>query len=219
MFDAVIFDWDGTLADTHSFVVNSFQKALISFGCKIDDEFIKRRIGIGARNTIKEALQAANMPLDESVIDQLVEQKIEAQMEQTEVISLFEGAYEVLSSLKAKVKMALATMNNRAVIDKLLAERGLKPYFNVVITVDEVVQPKPDPEIFLKCAINLRCHPRNCVVLEDSVYGIEAAKKAKMKCIAIPTGAFTLTELERQKPDLIVTSLRKTEEILNFVLC
>jgi beta-phosphoglucomutase-like phosphatase (HAD superfamily) len=109
-------------------------------------------------------------------------------------------------------------MNNRAVIDKLLIEKGVKAYFNVVVTVDEVLETKPNPEIFLKCAASLKCHPEACVVLEDSVFGVEAAKKAKMKCIALPTGAYAIQELETQKPDLIVDSLREKEKILGFIL-
>ncbi len=57
MFGAVIFDWDGTLADTMPVVVFSFQKVLRGIGCVVSDEFLVRRIGIGARNMFKDALQ------------------------------------------------------------------------------------------------------------------------------------------------------------------
>lgn len=218
MFDAVIFDWDGTLADTQRFMVNSFQTVLKEVGCKVSDEFIRRRIGIGARNTFKDALKVANISFDEKVIDRLVEKKVRLQMEQTGGVSLFEGALGLLNSLHDRVKMALASMNNRAVVYKLLDEKGVREYFDVAITADDVLQPKPNSEIFLRCAATLDCFPEKCVVLEDSVFGVKAAKYAGMKCIAITTGAYSAEELRKQKPDLIVESLREKENILSFIL-
>lgn len=218
MFDAVIFDWDGTLADTKRVVVNSFQKVLREIGCKVSDEFIARRIGIGTRNTFKDALKATNITLDDKTIDELVKEKTKMQIELTKNVNLFEGAVDLLNSLHNRVKIALATMSNRRVINKLLGEKEVGEYFDVVITVDDVLQPKPNPEVFLKCAKKLKCRPEKCVVIEDSIFGVKAAKEANMKCIAIPTGTYSIEELEDQKPDLIVNSLNEKKKILNFIL-
>ena len=98
--------------------------------------------------------------------------------------------------------MALATMSNRRVIDKLLVEKALTHYFDVIITFDEISQPKPDPEIFIRSATKLGCQPERCVVIEDSVFGVIAAKEAHMKCIAIPSGAYSIEELKKEKPDM-----------------
>jgi len=218
MFDAVIFDWDGTLADTKRFVVFSFQKVLTEIGCKVSDEFIERRIGIGARNAFIEALKVTNIPCDDRTIDELVKRKVKIQTRLTRNVSLFEGAIDLLDSLQGKVKMALATMSNRRVISKLISEKEVRKYFDFVITADEVLQPKPNPEVFLKCAEKLKCNPEKCVVIEDSIFGVIAAREAKMKCIAIPTGAFSKQELKLEEPDLIVGSLTEKEKILGFVL-
>jgi beta-phosphoglucomutase len=67
----------------------------------------------------------------------------------------------------------------------------IKRCFEVIITAEEVDKPKPDPEIFLKCASELASEPRRCVVLEDSVFGVEAAKATRMECIAVSTGAYS----------------------------
>lgn len=218
MFTAVIFDWDGTLAYSQEFMVNSFQKVLKEAGCKVSDEFILKRIGIGAKNTFKDALKTANISFDDRMIDILVEKKVRLQLEQTKNVVLFEGSLELLSSLHGRVKMALASMNNKTVVNKLLDEKRIKKYFDVVITADDVVRPKPNPEIFLRCATKLNCLPEKCVVLEDSVFGVRAAKEAGMKCIAVPTGAYNATELNRQEPDLIVKSLSQKKRILSYIL-
>lgn len=218
-FAAVIFDWDGTLADTRSVVVKTFQKVLTGIGCFVIDEFIERKIGIGAKNTFRDALKSRGMPFDEETLDDLVKKKTEIQLGLTQEVSLFDGALELLDSLQSGVKMALATMSNRTVIDKLLCEKGVGKYFDVVISVDEVSNPKPNPEVFLRCMVELKTRPEACVVIEDSVFGVRAAKGAGMKCIAVPTGAYSIDELGRHEPDLIVHSLKERDGILDFIFC
>jgi HAD superfamily hydrolase (TIGR01509 family) len=217
IFAAVIFDWDGTLADTRRVVIKGFQKVLAGIGCSVTDRFLERRIGIGAKNTFMQALKAKNMPFDEAKLEDLVRIKTETQTGLTKEVDLFEGAIELLDSLHGRVKMALATMSNRRVIDKLLLEKEVAEYFEFVISVDEVSEAKPDPEIFLRCAGELRTRPEDCVIVEDSIFGVEAAKKARMKCIAVPTGAYSIEELRREEPDLIVRSLKERERILAFI--
>jgi beta-phosphoglucomutase len=218
MFEAVIFDWDGTLADTRRVIVASFQKVLSGVHCTISDEFIERRIGIGAEETFREILRASRIRFDEPLIMSLVGKKIQAEIDLSSKVKLFEGAVELLEFLHGKVKLALASMNNRDVIDHMLNAINVQRFFDVVLTVDEVHNPKPDPEIFLKCALKLGSNPEKCVVVEDSIFGVEAAKAAKMGCIAVLTGAYSREELKKANPDLIVNSLKERDEILNFIL-
>jgi beta-phosphoglucomutase-like phosphatase (HAD superfamily) len=109
-------------------------------------------------------------------------------------------------------------MSNRPVIDQLLAEMGIGAYFDLVLTFDDIRHPKPDPEVFLTCAARLQCLPEDCVVVEDSVFGVEAAKAAHMSCIAIPSGSYSREELTAKGADLVVTSLTATRELLAFIL-
>ena len=218
MFEAVIFDWDGTLADTGQVVVASFQKALSEIHCTIGNEFIERRIGTGAAETFREILRTSEISFDEALIGRLVDKKIQAEIDLSSSVTLFTGAIALLSSLHGKVKLALASMNNRGVINHMLNVMNMRRFFDVVLTVDEVHNPKPDPEIFLKSALKLGSQPEKCVVVEDSVFGVKAAKTAKMGCIAVLTGAYSREELKKANPDLVVNSLKQRAEILNFVL-
>jgi beta-phosphoglucomutase-like phosphatase (HAD superfamily) len=96
-------------------------------------------------------------------------------------------------------------------------EKNMRKYFDEVVSVDDVLQPKPDPEIFLRCASKLQAAPESCVVVEDSVFGVRAARSARMKCIVVPTGAYTEEELDREGPDLLVSSLLEREKILDLI--
>ena len=166
MSKAIIFDWDGTLADTRQMVAASFQKTLMEVQCTIRNEFIERRIGTGAAETFREILRTSGISFDEALIRRLVAKKIRAQIALSRTVKLFEGATELLSSLQGKAKLALASMNNFDVIDHILNRMDARRFFDAILTVDEVRNPKPDPEIFLKAALKLECRPENCAVVE-----------------------------------------------------
>jgi HAD superfamily hydrolase (TIGR01509 family) len=216
MYDAVIFDWDGTLADTKQVVITAFQRVLGEIGCKVSDEFLAKLIGIGAKNMFRKALESKKFQFGEEELDQLVIKKIEEQIELTDQIKLFDGAVDLLETLKNKRKIGLATMSNRRIIIEIISRKGINEFFDTVITADEIEKSKPDPEIFLKCSEELNCPKEKCIVVEDSVFGVQAAKKAKMRCIAIPSGSYTEKELRTQKPDLIVESI-SDQEIIKFI--
>jgi len=218
MFELVIFDWDGTLADTREVIVLAFQRVLSKIGCEVSDEFLERLIGIGARNMFKEALKTVEIQYDEEMIEKLLEEKTKVHLSLTSKIRLFDGAISLLEALKPAVKMALATMSNRKVIEKTLREKKIRGYFDYIITADEVEKPKPHPEAFIKCAEAMRCKPERCVVVEDSIFGVIAAKRAGMKCIAVPSGFYSRSDLEKERPDLIVSSLREKDKILAYIL-
>jgi beta-phosphoglucomutase len=218
MFEAAIFDWDGTLADTKQVVVASFQKALSEVHCKISDEFIERRIGIGSAETFREILRSAKLRFDDLLINRLVKMKIQNEIDMSKGVHLFDGATDLLKSLQGKVKLGLASMNDREVINRMLKKTNITKFFDVTVTADDVVNSKPNPEIFLNCARKLGSKPEECAVIEDSIFGVEAAKAAKMGCIVVLTGVYSRRLLEEANPDLIVDSLKEKGRILNFIL-
>jgi beta-phosphoglucomutase len=218
MFEAVIFDWDGTLADSRMVVLKSFQAALSELHVEVSDEFVERRIGIGAEKTFKEILQKTGTEYDESLIKRLLERKVQSEIELAGEVRLFGGAEELLKSLKGKAKLALASMNNREVIDCLLDAKNLRKYFKIVLTADDVHRSKPDPEIFLASAAALGTKPERCLVVEDSIFGVKAAKAARMGCIAVLTGVYSMEELGKAKPDLVVRSLMEKDKIMKLIL-
>jgi beta-phosphoglucomutase-like phosphatase (HAD superfamily) len=113
----------------------------------------------------------------------------------------------LLNLLRGHVKNGLATMNDGSVIDKVLREQRVRQYFDVVSTFDNVKKPKPNPEIFLKCTKKFKSQPKRGLVVEDSIFGVNVAKRVKMKFIALLSGTYSKKELEKEHPDLIVESI------------
>ncbi len=218
MFKGVLFDWDGTLADTRKVILASFLKALESINVTTEPEFIERQIGTGAAQTFKEILRKERKTYDEGTINYLLGKKIEAEIGLANNVKLFPGARSLLEALQGKVKLALASMNNALVIEDLMNKMHIADCFNVVIAVENVAKFKPNPEIFLKAASKLNLEPNECVVVEDSIFGVEAARNGGTKCIAVLTGVYTKSELEKANPTLIVKSLLEKDKILNFIL-
>ena len=213
----MIFDWDGTLADTKDLVLNSFRKALGNLEIKVDEELIKSLMGKRAREIFSEVLKKSNTSFDEETLNDLVEKRVKAELELSSCVELKDGATDLLFALKGRIKLALASMNNKQVIDTMLNGCGLTSFFDVFLSADEVTKPKPDPEIFLKCASKLNLKPNVIVVVEDTTFGVRAAKAANMKCIAISSGFSDRNALEKESPDLIIDSVKEKEKVLKFV--
>ena len=161
MFEAAIFDWDGTLADTRRVIVQSFQKTIHEANLNVTDEYIERRIGIGAADTFRDILRSAKMPVDEA----LVKRKSQLEIELTSLVRLFPGAKELLQALQGKVHVGLASMNNRSVIMHMVKAKSLEQYFETILTAESISYSKPNPEIFRKTAEQLKTSPQKCVVL------------------------------------------------------
>lgn len=88
---------------------------------------------------------------------------------------------------REKVPRAVGTSASGFDVDHLLAAAGLRRYFDVVVTADDVTYGKPDPEVYLLAAARLHVTPERCVVFEDSLVGVEAARRAGMRAIGITT--------------------------------
>jgi beta-phosphoglucomutase len=217
MFEAAIFDWDGTLADTRQVIVIAFQKALSELSVHVSNDYIERRIGIGAAETFRDILRSSKVNFDETLIQRLIELKSQFEIELTSQVKLFDGAKELLGILRGKTKIALASMNSCSVVIHMLEANDMKNCFEVILTAESVSHSKPNPEIFVKTASELKVKPQRCVVLEDSIFGVKAAKSANMSCIAVTTGVYSMQELEKEKPDLIIRTL-KDPRILTFIL-
>src|SRR6185295_5576236 len=109
---------------------------------------------------------------------------------------IFEGLPDLVEKLAARYRLAVASGSSHPVIDSVLAMKGLRRYFPVVVSVQDVSRGKPAPDVFLRAAELLGVKPVECCVIEDSVAGVQGALAAGMEVIGI-TNSFSAEKLAR----------------------
>jgi HAD superfamily hydrolase (TIGR01509 family) len=119
-----------------------------------------------------------------------------------------EGLLELLVALRDEnILCAVGSSGYRANVDFVLDKCNIEPYFSAIVAGDEVTRCKPDPEIYLTVAAKLGLSPEECIVFEDAEAGIEAAKRAGIKVIALAT-TFDRDFLKGTEADMIIDEFR-----------
>ncbi|MEU4896863.1 HAD family phosphatase [Streptomyces sp. NPDC044780] len=182
---AVIFDLDGTLVDSEPLYYEAGRRTLERYGVTgFTWEEHCQFIGIGTRETL-EALR------DRYGIDAPVEELLAVKNRHylelaaaTEVFPAMRGFVERLSA--AGHPLAVASGSSRSAIESALKATGLDALLSVRVSAEDVGRGKPEPDVFLAAARLLAVDPADCVVVEDAGPGVEAARRAGMRCIAVP---------------------------------
>lgn len=201
--NAVIWDMDGVIADTAPFHFRAWRALATENGVPFTEDDFRR--GFGRRNPeILEGLLGRELSSEEiralsqrkeDLFRQLIAGKIAA----------FPGALELMRALCAgRVNQALATSTPIENVDLILGTLGIADCFGAVVADKDVARGKPDPQAFLLAAERLGVSPERCVVIEDAVDGVKAAKSAGMKCIAVTN---THPRERLAQADLVVDSL------------
>ncbi len=182
---AVIFDLDGTLIDSEKFYYKADHRLMKEYGIDLTPE-IKNDYGCGNLDMMR--MMKDRFFLQDSP-ETLLKKKNDYYMEMARNNTVvYPKTFRLLKKLNTDgYPLALASGSSPEVLKELLENTGLKDYFTLIISSEEVDQGKPDPQIFLESAHRLNILPQNCVVIEDSPQGVEAAKRAFMMCIAIPS--------------------------------
>lgn len=197
--DALLFDLDGVLVDSTANVERHWRDWATSNG--LDAERILSVVhGRRAIDSIRE--QAPHLDAERELAT-----LVEAEMRDTSGILVFDGAAELLSSIPLG-RWAIVTSGTHGVASARLRTAAL-PIPDVLITADRVARGKPDPEGYLAAAEALGFTAARCIVVEDAPAGVEAARRAGMRCIAIasthPVGELTVaTVVARELRDITV---------------
>ncbi|MFD0632115.1 HAD family hydrolase [Catenulispora yoronensis] len=185
----VIFDLDGTLVDSEPNYLAAEQRLLAEFGVLGFDARAKRPY-VGMSTTEMLADLTVRYGLGEPV-ERLAARKDEYYIDLARAHTpVFEPMRHFVAALSAHgLPLAVASGSTPTAIDAVLQATTLRGYFSVVVSSDAVKHGKPAPDLFLEAAAQAGAHPDHCVVVEDSHYGREAARRAAMRCVFVPGNA------------------------------
>ncbi len=203
MIKAVLFDMDGVLSDSEPHHVRAFRELFRRHGIILTNKDTSTIFGKLDEDIIRDLCKNKKIKCDVKKWYWEKRKIVVSYLKKSRIPS-FPDAIALVKRVAKHFKIGVGTSSSHEEIDIVLKRLGIKRHFDVILGREDVRFHKPHPEIYLKLARRLRVKPSECVVIEDSIYGVEAAKRAKMKCIAV-LNSFPASKLK--KADLVVKSL------------
>ncbi|HYF84171.1 MAG TPA: beta-phosphoglucomutase [Clostridia bacterium] len=184
-----IFDLDGVIVDTAKYHYLAWKRLSDELGFEFSQKDNERLKGVSRMACMEILIEIGGLSLSEAEKHSYADKKNGWYVEYISDIGeeeVLPGARDFITRLKAAgIKIALGSASKNAGI--ILKSLKLTEYFDAIIDGNKVSKAKPDPEVFLLGAQELGLPPENCVVFEDAKAGVEAARRAGMKCIGIGT--------------------------------
>lgn len=214
MIKAVLFDFDGTLANTLPFYIKAYDHALKSIGYEFNEKEIAQKCFGKKENAICTSL---GVPEKTEEFAQAYFSAVKKLFKQA---PLFTDTLPMLNFLKEKgIKVIIITFAYRWYIDQMLKQHDLELYFDFIITANDVINPKPNPEAVLKAIDKLMIKPEETLVVGDSKSDILMGNSAGSKTVLFTRKEYDLfysfDELKKTNPTFIIDNLLKVKEIIS----
>ena len=208
MLLAIIFDLDGVLADSEPWWSKIDAELLADYGVTYRGEYHRNVVGVSYRVAVEFYKKAFGLSV---AADEMMRRRGEIATDFFgNRVGLFPNVKEVLEELRQmKLHLAVATSSVGASARPFLARHQLTGFFEVIVTGEEVEHGKPAPDIYLCAAQKLGIPADACLVIEDALPGIAAAKAASMRIAAIPDTRFVDLRNYEKTADYVLNSLKE----------
>ena len=212
-FRAVIFDLDGVLADSEPWWNQIDAKLLAEYGVTYHGEYHRNVLGVSYRLAVEFYKNAFHIA---APVEELMGRRGEIATEFfAKHVDLFPSAKATLEQLREmKLHLAVATSSVSNSARPFLERTGIARFFETIITGDEIGRGKPHPDIYLRTVEKLGVPAAACLVIEDALSGIAAAKAAKMCVAAIPDTRFVDPREYQKEADYVLGSLSEIPAII-----
>ena len=174
---ALIFDLDGTLSDSLPTHIASWHAVCKKLNCIFDEQMLIEMTGMPTINFAERIKREQNLEIDAEEIVVLKQQEFWRNINR---IKPHDAVIDLMKDAHGKIPMAVGTGASRISAMLQMKELGIDELFDFIVTADDVVRHKPEPETFLKCAELMNIAPEFCQVFEDGELGMQAAQTAGM---------------------------------------
>ncbi len=223
MLKAVIFDFDGVIADAGPVHLKAFQVVLREVRIELTEkEYYDKYLALDDKTCFAEVLKDRGRGFDKTLINDLTYRKSKYYDEFIrEKLIIFPGVIDFVNKLSSKYPISIGSGALRGEIEFILESIGLRKKFSIIVSADEIENCKPAPDVYIRVLQLINqldplnsstVYPNECLVVEDSIAGITAARSARMKCLAV-TNSYPAEKLF--EANMIVKSLEglKIEDI------
>ncbi|MEK6286579.1 MAG: HAD family phosphatase [Acidobacteriota bacterium] len=223
MLRAIIFDCDGVIADTEPLHLAAFDRVLREEGIAITEEdYLAHYLALDDRSCFTRAFGERGRSLTQDQLNEMIGRKAEYVRQMMQAgLQIFPGAAEFIHRAAECYPLAIASGALRIEIELILEYGGLRDCFRVIVSSEDVARSKPNPDPFLEALDLLNAlsgdpiKPGECLVIEDSIRGIRAAREAAMPCLAVSNTypKEKLSEANRIIESLAALSLKDVQSL------
>ncbi|MBW4594511.1 MAG: HAD family phosphatase [Brasilonema angustatum HA4187-MV1] len=181
-YKALIFDCDGTLADTLPVHFQTWSASLQAVGANISRDWYYKYCGTSAEEMLQILKDLFGYQFHSESVIAHRQRQYESLINTVKEV---QAVAEIVRDYYGKIPMAVASGGERVVLEATLNNIKLRDFFDIVVSIDDVEKGKPEPDIFLLASERLGVAPQDCIVYEDSDGGLEAAHRAGMRSIDV----------------------------------
>lgn len=213
----ILFDYNGVLVDDEYLQEKAMVQVLSRYECELTPQLYEAKCLGRSDKEAFERLQEIFVQIKDVQIRQLIQQKVEEyqQLIINRAIT-YPDIKNILQELDNEFLLAVVTGSLKVEVEPILEKEGIRNFFQAVITADDILRSKPNPEGYLMGINALGLPTENIIVIEDTVSGVSAAKAAGLKCIAV---LHTLSADKLADADRVIKSIREiTPELVREVI-
>ena len=194
MIEAILWDNDGLLVDSEALFFDLTRKAFADEGYQLDSRYWGIEYLGNARHSSEIALELGMSP---ELARRVIGERNEAFLKSLEQpVPLLPDVSETIGALAGNIRLALVTGSPRDKVELMHRDNGLLGHFEVIITEDDIRQPKPHPEPYMKAIERLGLDPDRCLAVEDSRRGLASAHAAGIACIVVPNALTSVQQFD-----------------------
>ena len=213
MLSAIIFDLDGVLADSEPWWNQIDAKLLAEYGATYRGEYHQNVVGVNYRLAVEFYKKAFGLS---APTEEMMQRRGEIATEFfANRVGLFPHVEEVLQELRQmRLRLAVATSSVGQSVRPFLDRHQLTKFFEIIVTGEEVERGKPAPDIYMHAAEQLGIPADACLVVEDALPGVAAAKAANIRVVAIPDRRFVDPDKYKTEADYVLNSLKELPALI-----